>query len=81
MEAEFNFRVIAAKLEQDPATTEQKSHIYLFDRPEDWQEFQKAGKLEKWTGGIASAGSLFLLRDPAYRSDPATPSATKSPIS
>ena len=68
VEAEFNFRVITAKLEQDPTTTEHKSHIYLFDRPEDWQEFQKAGKLEKWTGGIASGGSLFLLRDPAYKS-------------
>ncbi len=68
VEAEFCFRVIAAKLEQDPSSTAQKSHIYLFDRPEDWQEFQKAGKLEQWTGGIASGGSLFLLRDPAYKS-------------
>lgn len=68
VEAEYNFRVIAAKLEQDPASTAQKSHIYLFDRPADWQEFQKAGQLEKWTGGIASGGSLFLLRDPANKS-------------
>ncbi len=67
VEAEFNFRVIAAKLEKDPSATEHKSHLYLFDRPEDWEEFQKAGRLEPWTGGIASGGSLFLLRDPTYK--------------
>ena len=67
VEAEFCFRVIATKLEKDPAATGEKSHIYLFDRPEDWEQFQKAGKLEPWTGGIASAGSLFLLRDPSYK--------------
>lgn len=67
VEAEFNFRVVAQVLEKTEPVSERKSHIYLFDRPEDWQEFQKAGELERWTGGIQSAGSLFLLRDPSYK--------------
>ena len=67
VEAEFNFRVIAQALEKTELASDRKSHIYIFDRPEDWREFQKAGALEPWSGGIQSAGSLFLLRDPSYK--------------
>ena len=67
VEAEFNFRVVARELEKEEPASDRKSHLYIFDRPEDWAEFQKAGELERWTGGIHSAGSLFLLRDPRYR--------------
>jgi len=67
VEAEFNFRVVAKELERGELVTDRKSHLYIFDRPEDWQEFQKAGTLEQWTGGIHSAGSLFLLRDPSHK--------------
>ena len=67
VEAEFNFRVVAKVLEKDVPTNGRKSHIYIFDRMADWQEFQKAGALEPWTGGIQSAGSLFVQRDPAYK--------------
>lgn len=66
VEAEFNFRVIAQELDR-PAPDGRKSHIYIFDRPADWVEFQNAGALEPWTGGIQSAGSLFVLRDPSYK--------------
>lgn len=67
VEAEFNFRVVAKELEKEEPASNRKSHIYLFDRPADWVEFQKLGQLEKWTGGIQSQGSLFLLRDPSYK--------------
>ncbi len=67
VEAEFNFRVVAKELEKEEPASDRKSHIYIFDRPEDWQEFQKAGELEPWSGGIQSAGSLFLLSDPSYK--------------
>lgn len=67
VEAEFNFRVVAKELEKEEPPSDRKSHIYIFDRPDDWQEFQKAGGLERWTGGIQSAGSLFLQRDPSYK--------------
>lgn len=67
VEAEFNFRVVVKELEREEPASNRKSHLYLFDRPEDWAEFQKAGVLEPWTGGIHSAGSLFLLRDPSYK--------------
>jgi hypothetical protein len=67
VEAEFNFRLVAKELEKEEPASDRKSHLYIFDRPEDWAEFQKAGELERWTGGIHSAGSLFLLRDPRYR--------------
>ena len=67
VEAEFHYRVIAKELEREQLTTDIKSHIYIFERPEEWQQFQAFGRLEKWTGGIHSAGSLFIQRNPAYK--------------
>jgi hypothetical protein len=67
VEAEFHYRVVAKELEREQPTGDTKSHIYVFERPADWQQFQSVGRLEKWTGGIHSQGSLFILRDPAYK--------------
>ena len=67
VEAEFHYRVITKELERDQPTANPKSHIYIFERPEDWHQFQSAGLLEPWSGGIHSAGSLFIQRDPAYK--------------
>ena len=38
-----------------------------FEKPDDWKAFQADARLEPWTGGIHSRGSLFIVRDPAYR--------------
>ncbi len=67
MEAEFHYRVIAKELERDQPAGDVKSHIYIFERPEEWQQFQVFGNLEPWSGGIHSAGSLFVQRNPAYK--------------
>jgi len=67
VEAEFYFRFIAKQLERDEPAGAAKSHIYIFDRDEDWAQFQAVGSLEQWTGGIQHEGSLFLLRNPAYK--------------
>jgi hypothetical protein len=67
VEAEFHYRVVAKELEREQPTGDTKSHIYIFEKPEEWRQFQFFGKLEPWTGGIHSAGSLFFLRDPAYK--------------
>src|ERR1700731_3198614 len=67
VEAEFNYRVIAKELEREQPAGDIKSHIYILERPEEWQEFQAFGKLEPWSGGIHSAGSLFVQRNPAYK--------------
>ncbi len=67
LEAEHGWRVIAQTLERDAPASPRKSHIYLFENPEDWVNFRVAGELEAWTGGIHSEGSLFLLRDAATR--------------
>lgn len=66
-EAEFYYRVVAKALERELPLGDTKSHIYIFEQPEDWRQFQTQGKLEPWTGGIHSAGSLFIVRNPAYR--------------
>src|SRR5437763_14667822 len=55
------------ELKRKQFSTEKKSHIYIFERPEEWQLFQAFGNLEKWSGGIHSAGSLFVQRNPAYK--------------
>ena len=67
VEAEFHYRVIAKELERDQPAGDVKSHIYIFERPEEWQQFQVFGNLEPWSGGIHSAGSLFVQRNPAYK--------------
>jgi len=67
VEAEFHYRVIAKELERDQPSGDVKSHIYIFERPEEWQQFQVFGNLEPWSGGIHSAGSLFVQRNPAYK--------------
>ena len=67
VEAEFHYRVVAKELQRDQPTTDIKSHIYIFERPEDWQQFQGLGELERWTGGIHSQGSLFILRNPEQK--------------
>ena len=67
VEAEFHFRVISKELAKSDSAWPEKAHIYIFEKPEDWQSFQSAGQLEPWTGGIQSGGSLFIVRNPAYR--------------
>ena len=68
VEAEFHFRVITQQLglETMPGGSA-KSHIYIFENAQDWKSFQSQARLEPWTGGIHSHGSLFIVRDPAYR--------------
>jgi len=67
VEAEFHYRVIAKELEREQLATDIKSHIYIFENAQEWQQFQIFGQLEKWSGGIHSAGSLFIQRNPAYK--------------
>jgi hypothetical protein len=67
VEAEFHYRVVAKELQREQPAGDTKSHIYVFQRPADWQEFQKLGQLEPWTGGIHSQGSLFIVRNPAFK--------------
>ena len=67
VEAEFHYRVVAKELRREEPPGDVKSHIYIFQKPADWQQFQSAGNLEPWTGGIQSQGSLFIVRDPAFK--------------
>jgi hypothetical protein len=67
VEAEFHYRVITKELQREQPAGTTKSHLYVFQKPEDWKQFQSAGKLEPWTGGIQSQGSLFIVRNPSYR--------------
>ncbi len=67
VEAEFYYGVVAKELEKDTAQWERKSHIYIFDKPEDWAVFQKKGALDPWTGGLHCQGELFILRNPEQK--------------
>jgi hypothetical protein len=66
-EAEFAYRVITKEFDRDLPASSPKCHVYIFEPTEDWQQFQASGHLERWTGGIHSAGSLFIHRNPANR--------------
>ena len=67
VEAEFHFRVVLKELAKTDVAWTDKAHIYIFERPADWQSFQSSGQLEPWTGGIQSGSSLFIVRNPAYK--------------
>jgi hypothetical protein len=67
VEAEFHYRVVVKELEREPPATDTKSHVYIFENAGEWHQFQVFGKLELWTGGIHSAGSLFIQRNPSYK--------------
>ena len=62
VEAEFYYRVIARDLNKDTSHWERKAHIFIFEDPADWKQFQ--AKANPWTGGIHQGGSLFIQRDP-----------------
>jgi hypothetical protein len=64
VESEFYYRVIAKELDKDTAQWERKCQIFIFETDDDWHEFQKAGGLEPWTGGIHAQGELFIQRNP-----------------
>ncbi len=63
-EAEYYYGVISKELGKDTAQWEKKSHIYIFEKQEDWAAFQKKAALDPWTGGIHSGGDLFIVRNP-----------------
>jgi len=67
VEAEFYYSAIAKELDRDTSHWERKSHIYIFEKAEDWKAFQKNSHLEPWTGGIHSGGDLFIVRNPQFR--------------
>jgi hypothetical protein len=67
VEAEFHFRVALKELGKTDVGWTEKAHIYIFEKPADWESFQTAGQLEPWTGGIQSGSSLFIVRNPAYK--------------
>src|SRR5437868_14826040 len=45
VEAEFHYRVVAKELEREPPAGDTKSHIYIFENPDEWHQFQGFGKL------------------------------------
>jgi hypothetical protein len=68
VEAEFHYRVISQLLGREPQSgAADKSDIYIFEDPADWKTFQESARLEPWTGGIHSLGSLFIVRNPAFK--------------
>ena len=67
VEAEFYYNVVAKELEKDTAQWERKSHIFIFEKPEDWAVFQQKGALDPWTGGLHCQGELFIVRNPEQK--------------
>jgi hypothetical protein len=67
VEAEFYFRVVSKALGKSETPWPEKAHIYIFEAPADWESFRTAGALEPWTGGLQAGGSLFIVRNPAYK--------------
>jgi hypothetical protein len=72
VEAEFYHRYILSDLGIDErsegtATSEGKTHIYLFESRADWVQFRQAAYLEAWTGAVHIDGALFVPRYPEFK--------------
>lgn len=67
VEAEFFYTIVAKELGRDTSQWERKCHIYVFEKREDWTQFQAAGQLDPWTGGLCAGGELFIMRDPQVK--------------
>lgn len=63
VESEFFYTIVAKELGRDTAQWERKCHVFIFDKQEDWNQFQRSGQLDPWTGGLCTGGELFLVRD------------------
>ncbi|MES2568851.1 MAG: hypothetical protein V4710_02210, partial [Verrucomicrobiota bacterium] len=48
VEAEFYYGVISRELEKETTQWERKAHIFIFEKPDDWAEFQKRAALDPW---------------------------------
>lgn len=66
-ELEYYYSAIAAELNRDTSSWERKSQVFIFENDADWHAFQGEAKLDPWTGGIHSAGNLFIIRNPAFK--------------
>jgi hypothetical protein len=67
VEAEFHTRVLWRELRLESVPPGGRAHVFVFDRPADWQQFQKHGRLDPWTGGIHAGNEVFVLRNAAYK--------------
>ena len=81
VEAEFHYRVVAKELQREQPPGDTKSHIYVFERPADWQQFQAArpSRRNGRAGFIRREASLSCAIPPTNSA--ATLSDTKSLIS
>jgi hypothetical protein len=66
-EAEYYYRVISKDLGQEGHRWNKKSHIYIFEEPEAWQQFVQHASLDPWTGGVNAGNELFIQRNPEHR--------------
>lgn len=61
-ESEFYLRMIRQALELDHVDDGKKSHVFIFENPEDWKQFTKAVTLDPWTGGFFDGLDLYFWR-------------------
>jgi len=77
VEAEFHYRVVAKELEREQPAGDTKSHIYIFERPEEWQQ-----RSANWNRGRAESIRRAVSSSSAIRPNfPAIFSGTKLFIS
>lgn len=67
VESEYYYRTIATDLNRDTTQWERKSHIFIFEKPGEWRQFQTNAHLDPWSGGIHQAGELFVQRNPQLK--------------
>ena len=61
-EAEFYFKSVRDDLKFAEPAAGRRSHIFLFEKEEDWKTFTKRAQLDPWTGGFFDGLDLFYRR-------------------
>ncbi len=66
-EADFFYRTILKELRATPPLDAPKSHLFIFESPEEWEAFARSVSLEEWTGAVTIGGAIYVPRNVKYR--------------
>jgi hypothetical protein len=60
-QAEFYYDQVKKDLQVEKDRFDRKSHIFLFERDEEWRQFVAEAKLMEWSAGVAYRSELYFL--------------------
>jgi len=60
-QAEFYYEQVKKDLQVEKDRFDRKSHIFLFEKEEEWHQFVADAKFMEWAAGVSSRSELYFL--------------------